>query len=418
MKKLTIILALTLLVFSMSTTALAASVPTSSSCTDNASKSCTTISCNSSQCVSGSDVSALINQLNSNCSGTQTCSQSNCTTILSGCKSAQELLNSCGICLQGTSANGTCNQTCKNTCDTSCKTTCGTQCSVNCSEAGQPAAEATENDIPAAETATAAEAAQTTAKENAQNTVCTQANCAEPASQCDSATNSSCSTAAAKLVSANYSLKDLVQNLRSNCGIKANILSLIPCQTETSSSGQTQDPAQTPEASTSTGANTGSETSDNSGAASTTSSSDTGTSTANDNGGTSSSSDRIDNLSFEEQVVALVNQQRAANGLSPLTLSTELSNVARVKSQDMHDNQYFSHTSPTYGSPFDMLKTFGISYRAAGENIAMGYATPEAVMDAWMNSAGHRANILNSSYTQIGVGYVADGNYWTQEFIG
>ena len=126
----------------------------------------------------------------------------------------------------------------------------------------------------------------------------------------------------------------------------------------------------------------------------------------------------IDNQSFEARVAALVNEQRKANGLAPLTLSSELSNVARIKSQDMHDNNYFSHTSPTYGSPFDMLKSFGVSYRSAGENIAMGYATAEAVVSAWMNSAGHRANILNASYTQIGVGYVADGNYWTQVFIG
>ena len=84
----------------------------------------------------------------------------------------------------------------------------------------------------------------------------------------------------------------------------------------------------------------------------------------------------------------------------------------------MHDNQYFSHTSPTYGSPFDMMKQFGISYRTAGENIAMGQQSPQAVVDAWMNSEGHRANILNSSYTQIGMGYVADGNYWSQMFIG
>ncbi len=126
----------------------------------------------------------------------------------------------------------------------------------------------------------------------------------------------------------------------------------------------------------------------------------------------------IDNLSFEEQVAVLVNEQRAANGLAPLTLNASLSNAARAKSQDMHDNNYFSHTSPSYGSPFEMLTAFGISYRSAGENIAMGYSTPEAVMSAWMNSEGHRKNILNPSYTQIGVGYVADGNYWTQEFIG
>ena len=84
----------------------------------------------------------------------------------------------------------------------------------------------------------------------------------------------------------------------------------------------------------------------------------------------------------------------------------------------MHDKHYFDHNSPTYGSPFDMLTAFGVNYRAAGENIAMGYGTPQAVVDGWMNSPGHRANILNANFTQIGVGYVADGNYWTQLFIG
>ena len=104
--------------------------------------------------------------------------------------------------------------------------------------------------------------------------------------------------------------------------------------------------------------------------------------------------------------------------MKPLTMNLKLSDVARAKSQDMHDKNYFSHTSPTYGSPFDMMKQFGITYRTAGENIAMGYRTPEAVMEGWMNSPGHKANILNSSYTEIGVGYVSDGSYWTQEFIG
>ena len=85
---------------------------------------------------------------------------------------------------------------------------------------------------------------------------------------------------------------------------------------------------------------------------------------------------------------------------------------------DMKDARYFSHTSPTYGTPFQMIRAFGLSYRSAGENIAMGYATPAAVVEGWMNSAGHCANILNASYTQIGVGYVASGHYWTQMFIG
>lgn len=122
--------------------------------------------------------------------------------------------------------------------------------------------------------------------------------------------------------------------------------------------------------------------------------------------------------SFEQQVIDLTNQERAKNGLPALKANWELSRVARMKSQDMHDNRYFSHTSPVYGSPFDMMKNFGIRYRTAGENIAMGQRTPQAVVTAWMNSPGHRANILKASFTEIGVGYVASGNYWTQMFIG
>ena len=121
---------------------------------------------------------------------------------------------------------------------------------------------------------------------------------------------------------------------------------------------------------------------------------------------------------FESEVVRLVNVERAKNGLPALTENWELSRVARYKSKDMHDKNYFSHTSPTYGSPFDMMKNFGISYRTAGENIAKGYTTPQSVVNGWMNSEGHRANILNASFKQIGVGYYADGNYWTQMFIG
>lgn len=122
--------------------------------------------------------------------------------------------------------------------------------------------------------------------------------------------------------------------------------------------------------------------------------------------------------SFESEVVRLVNEIRVQNGLKPLTANWELSRVARYKSQDMRDHGYFSHTSPTYGTPFQMIKAFGLSFRTAGENIAKGYATPQAVVNGWMNSSSHRANILNASYTQIGVGYVAQGHYWTQMFIG
>ena len=123
-------------------------------------------------------------------------------------------------------------------------------------------------------------------------------------------------------------------------------------------------------------------------------------------------------LSYEKEVVRLVNEIRVQKGLKELTYNWELSRVARYKSQDMKDNRYFSHTSPVYGTPFQMMKSFGITYRSAGENIARGQTSPQAVVNAWMNSSGHRANILSTSFTQIGVGYVADGNYWTQMFIG
>ena len=122
--------------------------------------------------------------------------------------------------------------------------------------------------------------------------------------------------------------------------------------------------------------------------------------------------------SYESEVIRLVNEIRQQNGLRPLAANWELSRVARYKSQDMRDNGYFSHNSPTYGTPFQMLSAFGLSYRTAGENIAKGYASPQAVVNGWMNSSGHQANILNASYTQIGVGYVSGGNYWTQLFIG
>ncbi|RFU66430.1 sporulation protein [Peribacillus saganii] len=121
---------------------------------------------------------------------------------------------------------------------------------------------------------------------------------------------------------------------------------------------------------------------------------------------------------FEKQVVELTNAERAKQGLKALQLDTELSKVARVKSQDMKDKNYFDHNSPTYGSPFDMMKKFGIQYSSAGENIAQGQTSPQQVVQAWMDSPGHRENIMNSSYTHIGVGHVSSGNYWTQMFIG
>ncbi|MDP4169620.1 MAG: SafA/ExsA family spore coat assembly protein [Bacillota bacterium] len=124
--------------------------------------------------------------------------------------------------------------------------------------------------------------------------------------------------------------------------------------------------------------------------------------------------------SIEQQVIQLTNQERAKNSLPPLTADWELSRVARYKANDMRDKNYFSHTSPTYGDPFTMMKNFGVSYRSAGENIAAGQLTPQEVVTAWMNSPGHRANILSRSFTRIGVGFSKGGSqryYWCQMFI-
>jgi len=123
---------------------------------------------------------------------------------------------------------------------------------------------------------------------------------------------------------------------------------------------------------------------------------------------------------LEQQVINLVNQQRANNGLPALKANWEVCRVARYKSQDMINKNYFAHQSPTYGSAFNMMESFGIKFTAAGENIAYGQKTPQAVMNDWMNSPGHRSNILSGVYNQIGVGVAKASNgtfYWTQMFI-
>jgi uncharacterized YkwD family protein/spore coat assembly protein SafA len=126
----------------------------------------------------------------------------------------------------------------------------------------------------------------------------------------------------------------------------------------------------------------------------------------------------LDNLkSFENQVISLTNQERAKAGIPGLQTDWELSRVARHKSEEMSNLKYFSHTSPKYGSPFDMMKAFGIQYKTAGENIAQGQSSPDSVVKSWMNSPGHRQNILSPNYTHIGVGFSSNGNYWTQQFI-
>lgn len=118
-----------------------------------------------------------------------------------------------------------------------------------------------------------------------------------------------------------------------------------------------------------------------------------------------------------EAVASLVNAARRDAGLSELELDADLCAAAQARAQEIA--QSFSHTRPDGSSCFTILEEFGISYRAAGESIAMGQRTPEEVMDGWMNSSGHRANILNGTFTSIGVGYYVDGAgaaHWVQIF--
>lgn len=124
--------------------------------------------------------------------------------------------------------------------------------------------------------------------------------------------------------------------------------------------------------------------------------------------------------SEEEELLKLINEQRAAYGLAALKMDKELQRVAKIKAKDLVDNNYFSHNSPTYGSPFEMMKSFGITYKAAGENIA-GNSTLKGAVTAWMNSQGHRENILSNAYNYTGIGIVESKTYGkilVQMFIG
>lgn len=124
--------------------------------------------------------------------------------------------------------------------------------------------------------------------------------------------------------------------------------------------------------------------------------------------------------SDEQEVFNLINKQRTANGFAALKVNSEVQRVAKIKAQDMVNNSYFSHTSPTYGSPFEMLQSFKVSYKTAGENIA-GNSSNTGAVNAWMNSSGHKANILNNSFNYTGIGVVSSPKYgkvYVQMFIG
>ena len=143
--------------------------------------------------------------------------------------------------------------------------------------------------------------------------------------------------------------------------------------------------------------------------------------TSNDQGNAGGKTTSNSNISADEkEVLNLINNQRSQYGLKPLEIDYELQRVAKIKAQDRVDNNYFAHESPVYGTPFNMIKNFGISYKTAGENIAGNYTNNGAVT-AWMNSQGHRANILNGSFTYTGIGVVNSSKYgkiYVQMFIG
>ena len=122
----------------------------------------------------------------------------------------------------------------------------------------------------------------------------------------------------------------------------------------------------------------------------------------------------------EQETFNLVNAERQKEGLSALKIDNELQNVARTKAKDLVENNYFAHNSPTYGTPFEMMKNFGITYKTAGENIA-GNSSNSGAVKAWMNSEGHKANILNSSYNYTGLAVISSPKYgkiYVQMFIG
>lgn len=123
---------------------------------------------------------------------------------------------------------------------------------------------------------------------------------------------------------------------------------------------------------------------------------------------------------MELDLFYLTNKEREKAGIAPLAYDVENGEVARIKSKDLHDNEYFAHESPTLGSPFEMIERFGITYKSAGENLAAGFKKPEETMKGWMDSKGHKENILREEFNRVGIGYY-EGNkkykrYYTQIF--
>ncbi|MBT0769317.1 hypothetical protein KIH74_10325 [Kineosporia sp. J2-2] len=145
---------------------------------------------------------------------------------------------------------------------------------------------------------------------------------------------------------------------------------------------------------------------------STTSSSKPSTTAPTSDTGSGSGSGKA--ATYAQKVLEITNDERAAAGCKALKLNSKLTKAAQLHSEDMNENNYFSHDSQDGRSPFDRMSDAGYNFSAAAENIAQGQTSPASVMDAWMNSEGHKANILNCTYTEMGLGW--DNNYWTQTF--
>lgn len=130
--------------------------------------------------------------------------------------------------------------------------------------------------------------------------------------------------------------------------------------------------------------------------------------------------DPINLTTYEQQLLDLVNQEREAVGLPALQYDAKVAKVAQLKAQDLLTNNYFDHESPTYGTPSEMLTQFDVRWTASGENIAAGQRSVEEVHEGWMNSPGHRENILQEIYTHVGFGFTEGGGdygtYWVQLF--
>lgn len=123
---------------------------------------------------------------------------------------------------------------------------------------------------------------------------------------------------------------------------------------------------------------------------------------------------------YQAIILKLVNEARIESGLTPLRINEELNNIAIMKAKDMAEEEILSHISKKYGMTFNLIKANGIKFSAAGENIARWHDTPEFVVERWLNSKGHRENILNSNYDETGIGMAKDKegkNYWVEIFI-